>query len=118
MTMRKTPVTLGWTIALLGASALGAGPDDPKAEAPTAEAVLRRTADYYKRAKSLAVEVEREQKMGQRLMKTVLDVSVERPNKLAIRTKGNLPGIDVVSDGKTLTISIQPLKKYTQSKAP
>jgi peroxiredoxin len=118
MTTRKTSVTLGWTIALLGATALGAGPDDSKAQAPTAEAVLRRTADYFKRVKSLAVEVDREQKLGRMSMKNVLDISIERPNKVAIRTKGNLPGIDVISDGKTLSISIQALKKYTQSPAP
>src|SRR5262249_43974624 len=118
MSTRKTPVTLGWTIALLCAAALGAGPDDPKAEPPTAVAVLRRTADYFKRVKSLAVEVEREQKMGRMSMKNVLDVSIERPNKVAPRTKGNLPGVDVVRDGKPLSISIQALKKYTQRKAP
>jgi peroxiredoxin len=118
MTPRKTPATLGWTIALLGASALGAGPDDSKTGDPTAEAVLRRTADRYKRARSFTVEVEREQKLGPMSMKQVLDVTFERPNRLAIRTKGKLPGVDVVSDGKTLSISIQAVKKYTQSQAP
>ena len=114
MTTRKPPVTLGWTVAILcGAAALRAGPNDPKAEA-----VLRQAADYYKKAKSFAVEVEREQKVGAMSIKQTLEVVVERPNKLAIRTKGILPGIDVVSDGKTLSISITPLKKYTQSQAP
>jgi thiol-disulfide isomerase/thioredoxin len=119
MTTRKPLATLGWTVALLcGAAASSSGPNDSKDEAPTAEAVLRRTADYFKRVKSFAVEVEREQKLGSMSMKHALEVVNERPNRLAIRNKGNRPGIDVFSDGKTLSISIPAVKKYTQGKAP
>jgi len=111
----------GWTIALLcGLTALGARPDDSKTKtgAPTAEAVLRRTADYYKSAKSFAVDVEREQKMGARAIKYSLAVAIERPNRLAIRGKGAGFGIDLFSDGKTLSLSIPAVKRYTQSMAP
>ena len=92
---------------LCGVTALGAGPDDSKAnqktDALTAESVLQRTADYYKKIKSFAVDIEREQKMGLNSMKNSLVVVIERPNKLAIHSKGVGFGIDVVSDGKTLS---------------
>ena len=121
MTTCKTPMARGWAVALLcGTAALGAGPDDSKTktDAPTAEAVLRRTADYFQKVKSLAVEVDREQKIGPNVLKNSIAVIVERPNKLVIHTKGGGPGVDMVSDGKTLSVSIPALKRYTQSKAP
>jgi peroxiredoxin len=111
----------GWTIALLcGITALGARPDDSKTktDVPTAEAVLRRTADYYKTLKSFAVDIEREQTIGPRSMKSSLVAATERPNRLAIHGKGAGLGIDVVCDGKTLSVSIPAVKRYTQSKAP
>jgi len=108
-----------WTVALLCVvAALGASPDDSKTGAPTAEDVLRRTADYYNRIKSFAIEVEREEKFGPRSVKNAVDVVIERPNKLMIHTKGAGPGIDVVSDGKTLTVALPIVKRFTQSKAP
>jgi peroxiredoxin len=120
----RNPVPIrGWAVALLcSVTALGARPDDSKTEqktdAPTAESVLRRMAEYYKKAKSLAVDIDREQKIGPNSMKTSLVVVIERPNKLAIRTKGAGFGIDVVSDGKTLSLYIPAVKRYTESKAP
>jgi thiol-disulfide isomerase/thioredoxin len=119
MTTRKSLAARGCTVLLLCAvAALGAGPDDSKGTAKKAEAALQRAADYYKKAKSFTVDVEREQKIGPLALKTTLNVAVERPNKLAVRSKGPMPAIDVTSDGKTLTLSIGPVKKYTQSKAP
>ena len=121
MTTRNPVPSRGWAIALLcGVTALGARPDDSKtkSDAPTAESVLRRTAEYYKKIKSFAVDIEREQKIGPNSMKNSLAVVVERPNKLAIHGKGAGLGIDVVSDGKTLSVSIPAVKRYTQGKAP
>jgi peroxiredoxin len=116
------PVTVrGWTVALLfGVTALGARADDSKtkAKAPTAEAVLRRTAEFFKSAKSFAVTIERAQKIGPTSMKTSIVAAMERPDRLSIRSQGAGFGIDVVSDGKTLSVSIPALKRYTQSKAP
>jgi peroxiredoxin len=120
----RSPIPVrGSAIAFLcGFTALGAGPDDSKTttkiDAPTAESVLRRTTEYYKKIKSFAFDVEREQKVGQNSMKISLGVAVERPNKLAIRTKGAGFGVDVVSDGKTLSLFIPAVKRYTQTKAP
>jgi peroxiredoxin len=120
----RNPIPVkGWAILLLcGLTALGSGPDDSKAtqktDAPTAESVLRRTADYYKKIKSFAVDIDREQKMGPNSMKNSFVVVIERPNKLAIRSKGVGFGIDVVSDGKTLSMSVPAVKRYAESKAP
>ncbi len=120
MTTSKPFSVCVWTIALCAVMALGARADDSKTklDAPTAEAVLRRMAEYFKAAKSFAADIEREQKIGSKSMKNALAVAVERPNKLAIRGKGAAFGMDVISDGKKLTVSIPALKKYTQSEAP
>ncbi len=80
--------------------------------------MLRRTADYFKKAKSFTVDVDREQKLGAQSMKATMGVAVERPNKLAVRTHGGGMDLDLVSDGKTLSVSIPPVKRYVQSKAP
>jgi peroxiredoxin len=111
----------GWTIALLcGVTALGACPDDSKTKtgAPTAEAVLRRMADYYKTLKSFAVEIEREQNIGVTSIKSSLVVAIAKPNRMAIHGKGSGVGIDVVSDGETLSVSYPTVKRYTQTRAP
>ncbi|HZW33807.1 MAG TPA: DUF2092 domain-containing protein [Isosphaeraceae bacterium] len=132
MNDRKRPATPGWAIRVLGSILAVAGPGgggaalaqagDAKASptgTPTAEAVLRQTTDFYKKVKSFAVDVERTQKMGAITMKTTIAIAVQRPNRFAIRTKGGGPaGIDVVSDGKTLCVSITPLQKYTEGEAP
>jgi peroxiredoxin len=132
MSDRKRPVTLGWAISLLCSTWALAGPGtggaalaqvaDAKASptgTPTAEAVLRRTTDFYKKVKNFAVDVERVQKTGAITMKTTIAIAVQRPNRFAIRTKGGgLDGIDVISDGKKLYVSIAPLQKYTEGEAP
>ena len=121
-TRNPVPVNGRAILLLCGITALGAGPDDSKAnqktDAPTAESVLRRTADYYKKIKTFAVDIEREQKMGPNSMKNSLVVVIERSNKLVIRSKGVGFGIDVVSDGKTLSLSVPAVKRYAESKAP
>ncbi len=82
------------------------------------EATLRQTADFYKKVGSLAVDIDRAQKVGPMAMQTTLNIDFVRPNKLAIRSKGNVPGADIVSDGKTISIAIAALKRYTQLEAP
>jgi hypothetical protein len=120
MTIWMSRAAAGWTaIFLCGVAALGAGPDDSKTDARKAEAVLRRMADYYKKAKSFTVDVKLAQKIGPTTRNTTVAAAFERPNKLAIRVRGVLlAGTDIFSDGKTLTISIAAAKKYTQSQAP
>ena len=103
-----------------GAPATGQSPaaENTKSGETAVEATLRKTADFYKKAGSLAVEIERAQKLGPMTVKNTITIDFVRPDKLAIRSKGNVPGADVVSDGKTLSVSIAALKSYTQSKAP
>ena len=131
MTHRKLSVTPGWAIGLLCGTLAFVGPSvdgtalaqvsDAKASpagTPTAETVLHRTADFYKTVKTLAVEVERVQKIGALKMQNSVTVAFHRPNRFAVRTKGGSPGIDVVSDGKKIFVSIPALQKYTEGEAP
>lgn len=85
---------------------------------PTAEQVLRRTADFYKNAKSIAVEIEREQKIGGLSVKYPVTVAFERPNRITLRMENGPSDFTIVSDGKKMFISIAGLKRYTESNAP
>ncbi len=125
MTARTWAATLLCSISALigpwtGGPASGQPPaaQKPKTGATDVEAILRQTADFYKKLGSLAVEIERAQKVGPIAMQTTLNIDFARPNKLAIRSRGNVPGVDIVSDGKTLSIAIAALKRYTKSEAP
>jgi len=131
MTDRKRPVALAWTIMWLGAVSVlnGLGPGgaawaqgpDSKASppgSPTVESVLRKTAEFYAKAKSIVVEVERSQKLGPLTMQITASVAFQRPNRLAVHQKGTMPGIDLVSDGKTMFVSIPALQKYSEGEAP
>jgi hypothetical protein len=131
----KIPVSLGRIIiALCAVSALAAFFDGAaaRAQAPSAkpsaksstkgdakaESVLRRTADFYKKASSFTVEAERSQKIGPIGVKNKISIAFDRPNRFACRTEGLIPGVDVVSDGKKLFLSIGMLQKYSESAAP
>src|SRR3954470_22715631 len=113
MTTCRSPwARLGAFTILWGLAAIGAAPDDPKKDAPSPESVLRRAADYFQKVKSLTVDLDREQKIGAVTMKQTLSVAVARPNKLAIRSHGSGFDMDLVSDGKTLSLSVPPVKRY------
>ena len=88
------------------------------AGAATVEGVLKKTADLYKKAKSVAVEISRTQKLGPAKMEMTTTVAFERPNRLAVRSKTSMPVVDLVCDGKTLFLSIPSMKKYTEGEAP
>lgn len=85
---------------------------------PTAEQVLRRTADFYKKAKSIAVEIEREQEVGGLPIKYPVTVAFERPNRIALGMENGPSDFSIVSDGKKMFISIAGLKRYTETNAP
>ena len=121
MTRRESVAALGWIVALLWTTAAlgGRGPDDSKNDGRKAEAILRRMGDFYKKSKSFTVDFGLAQTVGPTTMKTNVAATFARPDKLAIRIKGALlVGIDIFSDGKTLTISIPAGKRYTVSKPP
>jgi thiol-disulfide isomerase/thioredoxin len=115
-------IAIAGIAGLAGGPIASAGAQAPDGNSnPKAEAVLKKTADFYKNAKTLAVDVERAQKVGTFTMKTSFSVAFERPNHFAIKTKADsLAGITVtlVSDGKTLSTAISQLKKYTEAEAP
>jgi thiol-disulfide isomerase/thioredoxin len=123
MTGRRLPALRPWSTLWIGgaialawsATATLARPAD---DTPTVESVLRKTADFYKKAKSIAVEVERAQKIGGPEIKSTLKAAFQRPNRLAVRIEGEGAEMQIVSDGKSQFVSIGPLKKYTEAKAP
>jgi thiol-disulfide isomerase/thioredoxin len=85
---------------------------------PTAETILRKTADYFKAARSVAFEVERVQRIGDHTIRTTTTVAFQRPNRFAVRAGEGIPGVTVVSDGKTMFTFIPALHKYTETEAP
>jgi thiol-disulfide isomerase/thioredoxin/outer membrane protein assembly factor BamB len=97
-------------------------PARAQAPAPTAESVLRRTADFFKGAKSFSVTIERVQKINDATVPTTIAVAFARPNRFALRTTlagaGANPGLTVVCDGTKLFTSVAALKKYTETDAP
>ena len=123
MTGRRLPAFRGWSILLVvvGGIAALAGPaafaqDD---RPPTVESVLRKTADFYKKAKTIAVDVEREQTMGGPAQKSTFKAAFQRPNRMAIRLDSEETHVETISDGTSQYVFIGgPLKKYTQAKAP
>jgi thiol-disulfide isomerase/thioredoxin len=129
---RRRFVTRAWVILVLcGAStfpgawsrradrAQAADPQSQRIEAPTAEAIVRRTADFFKKSRSMAVDVERVQKLGGRAMPSSFSAAFQRPNRFAIRTgEGGPMGLTIVSDGKKLFTAIPALRKYTETEAP
>jgi thiol-disulfide isomerase/thioredoxin len=102
-----------------GPAARGQAPDAKSN--PTAEAVLRKTADFFRKAKSVVVDVEREQKVAGFTIKMPVSVALERPNRFAIQSKSDglaSIGMTLVSDGKKMSTAIAQLKRYTEADAP
>src|SRR4051794_37030936 len=73
-------------LAWLGIGSVVLAQDAAPAGAPTAEPVLRRTTDFFKKARSVSVEVERVQKVGEMTIPSKLTIAIERPNRFAIRS--------------------------------
>jgi thiol-disulfide isomerase/thioredoxin len=132
MADRKHPTSQRWPRLLFcGVSALGVlGPaalaraqaDDEEPTRPTVESVLRRTADFFKGARSISVTIDRVQTVGNVTVPTTVSVDFERPNKFALLNKGEAANagflLTVVCDGKKLFTSVPALKKYTEADAP
>src|SRR5947209_4857516 len=118
MIARKQPTIRGWVLvsacalSALASAPARAGAEEAKAGQPTAEAVLRQVADFFKKARSVAVEVERVQEVGARSIQQSFSVAFQRPNRFAYRDKGGT-GITVICDGKRLVTDAPALKKYT-----
>jgi hypothetical protein len=78
---------------------------------------LRKTAELYKNAKSFSLQFNRSQKVGAVTIQHTYTVAFQRPNRLAVRSKGPAPGIDLITDGKRMFVS-SPDLKYTEAEAP
>jgi len=84
-------------------------------------ATVRRMADYYKNLKSFSVQSEVQMEVAfagkEQNRKTETTIVFERPNRLAMRSDGEL-GATIVSDGTTIYSTLGALKKYTKKNAP
>jgi len=121
MITRQSFAPLGWVIGVVcGLGALEAAhPADSPSTDPSPEVILRRTTEFYAQIPAFSVEVAREQQLGPNATYAVLSVALERPNKLAIRPAGDGAYPLMVSDGRTLTVSIPHQGARTvQSQAP
>ena len=131
MAARRSRLALALSITSLAAVAafIALGPvgaaraQEPGAKAgasgaATVEGVLKKTAELYKKAKSVAVEMNRVQKLGPAKMEMTTTVAFQRPNRLAVHSKTTMPVVDLVCDGKTLFLAIPSMKKYTEAEAP
>jgi outer membrane protein assembly factor BamB len=98
-------------------------PHTPALDARSVE-IIKRAAGLIKAAKSVHVEGEllttvsgeKEQKIE--IMATI---DAKRPNMFALRSrhkKDDNAGLELVSDGHTLTVHARRAKQYTESKAP
>jgi len=89
---------------------------------PKPEEIVRRVADLYKTARSFQVSFSHTfsmEMLGEK-SQVVVDSSVvvERPNRMALRAKSSPKGVDLVCDGRTLTVSMTGKNRYLQVKAP
>jgi len=95
-------------------------PGDAKLDRKS-EDILRQTADFYKNAKSLSVDLSFKtvvQAPGiRREMWADYNVLVERPNKAAFILQDGM-GLTLVSDGKTQTTYVPPMNRFTKKDAP
>jgi len=123
--MRSYPrLLIGCLVCCLACLGLGTscGKQGAQADAPTPEEVIRRVADFYRKADSFEVDfaqttnIETEGLKQQTVSQS--QIVAERPNRLAMRTKTGSQGFDVMSDGKQLYTSMPILGRYTKAPAP
>lgn len=98
--------------------ARGEEPEGKVALDPKVESILRPMCDYFRKAEALSVVAEQSQTVGDVTLKGTITVAAQRPNRLAVRTRGDTPGLTVVSDGKTLFTAFDVLRKYAEAPAP
>ncbi len=98
---------------------------EPTADADepvTAESLMHQVADFYKAKQTIRMEEEavaRTRVAGLENEVTVKRSLVfARPNRLALRSDAGPGGIDVLSDGETLTIYVSMLNAYAAQDAP
>lgn len=89
---------------------------------PKAKEVLDAMSAFYKglNTATCTYTLDLLQQVADRKDSMQLDfgVAVERPNKISFIQGKSTDGVDIVCDGKTLTVSVPPLKKYVVDQAP
>jgi thiol-disulfide isomerase/thioredoxin len=95
----------------------------PAKENPAdAKAVLKELAKFYRQKKTFQVDFDQKMTIHFNGLKNTIEsqakITVERPNRIAMRQKDPQSGMDVVCDGKQLSVSFAPLNQYTQTDAP
>lgn len=84
--------------------------------------LIRKFADFYRQKNSFQVQFEQQLAMDMNGMKNSMEsksqMTFERPNRISIRQSDAPTGVDIISDGKQLSISLPSLKQYSQSPAP
>jgi peroxiredoxin/outer membrane protein assembly factor BamB len=97
-------------------------PPASQKEPPSADEVVRRLADFYKKNKTFKVDVTQKIVIDlngfNNTMETKAKIAVERPNRVAVRTTSEQLGFDVACDGGQLWVSVPQLKQYTEADAP
>jgi hypothetical protein len=108
---------------LLGAALPQAASAQPAGIDPQATAILKRSLDYVGGLKAFSVDttstIEAVLTSGQKLQFTnAATATVERPNRLVARRKGDVVNQVFYYDGKTLTLSNPDQKVYATVAAP
>jgi hypothetical protein len=117
--LKLTPVV---SLALLCAAKTGPLRAEDKLDKKVVE-IVKKVGDLYKNARTLHAEgtlVTKVDGQKQEINVTAV-IDFERPNHISFRTQLNgdaKKGLDVISDGKTLTIYRKERKQYVQEDAP
>jgi hypothetical protein len=118
----KLPVLV--SLAVVYAAMAGSLLAEDKLDKKVVE-ICNKVGDFYKNAKSLHTEATFVAKIDNNGQKREINATVvydlERPNRLFLKsqTDGDAPkGLDVISDGKQLTVYRKATKQYLQEDAP
>jgi len=115
---------LGWIavslLSLAVTSARAAGVQDAKTD-PQAEAVLKKCAEFYAGTRQMRCELSfrmNVQATGtRREIWAKYDVSIERPNKVAMQLKDGV-GASIITNGQKMTTYLPATNRYTLREAP
>lgn len=88
-----------------------------------ADKTIRAALDFHKSLKSATTELKMamtQESAGEKSqMSVTASIAMDRPNRFAMLLTGTGPeGAALISDGKTLTTFLSPLKQYVESEAP
>lgn len=120
--MKRIKVLSGWRALLLalivGSSFTGEAGAQPAID-PEADTVLRQMSDHLKSVPSavfrLSDTIDDVQEDGQKLQFAhVRDMTIVRPDKLRVETRGDVTNRVMWKDGKTLTVLDRDLNVYAQ----